>query len=261
MCNMRHCYFPVIILLLLLCVPAKAQLTASNPADTSKKNYNSFDQMQQNLLLIELPPLDSLFESARLNNAVMLMQEKEIEAALRDVKTENNGWWSFIRPFGTYQYGLMASLVEITSGGIPVNPNYSQTAQSWWNVGISLSVPLNEYIDRPNKIKKEKARVDAQLYNLDVKFDELKIKIAQAYSECILSLTLSKALTEKYNFAKMQYKILEKDFLEGRVTSVELSNAKTLEVNAYVELQERLSDLIYYASSLETLSKVKIIKY
>ena len=43
------------------------------------------------------------------------------------------------------------------------------------------------------------------------------------------------------------------------MTSLELSNAKAQEVNAYVELQEQLSKLIYYASTIETLTKMKII--
>lgn len=232
---------------------------AAASASAQKRQYDSYDQMRQKLLLIELPPLDSLFESARMNNAIMLMQEKEIEVALRSMKTEINNWWSLIRPFGTYQYGLMASIVELSSGGIPVNPNYSQTAQSWWNIGISITIPLNEYIDRPNRIKKEKANMELQQYNLEVKFDEIKIKIAQAYSECVLALTLSRALTDRYNYAKAQYEISEKDFLEGRISSMELSNAKAQEVNNYVELQEKLSNLIYYASTLETLSKVQII--
>lgn len=250
MCNTKKYILTFLLAISLAFIQAEAQ---------QMKKYDSYEQMRQKLLLMELPPLDSLFESARINNSIMLMQEKEIEVALRSMKTEINNWWSFIRPFGTYQYGLMASIVEISSGGVPINPNYSQTAQSWWNIGVSLTIPLNEYIDRPNRIKKEKANMELQQYNLEVKFDELKIKIAQAYSECILALTLSKALTDRYNYTKTQYEISEKDFLEGRMTSLELTNAKAQEVNAYVELQEQLSNLIYFASTLETLSKMQII--
>jgi outer membrane protein TolC len=219
----------------------------------------SYEEMTRKLINTQLPHLDSLFESARINNAIMLMQEKEIEVALRGMKTEQNEWWSFIRPFGTYQYGLMASLVEISNEGIPITPNYTRNAQNWWNVGVSLTFPLEKYIDRVNRIKKEKATMEAQQYSLEVKFDELKIKIAQAYSECVLALTLSKALTDRYNYTKAQYEISEKEFSEGRMTSLELTNAKAQEVNAYVELQEQLSNLIYYVSSLETLTKIKII--
>jgi outer membrane protein TolC len=219
----------------------------------------SYEEMTRKLINTQLPHLDSLFESARINNAIMLMQEKEIEVALRGMKTEQNEWWSFIRPFGTYQYGLMASLVEISNEGIPITPNYTRNAQNWWNVGVSLTFPLEKYIDRVNRIKKEKATMEAQQYSLEVKFDELKIKIAQAYSECVLALTLSKALTDRYNYTKAQYEISEKEFSEGRMTSLELTNAKAQEVNAYVELQEQLSNLIYYVSSLETLTKMKII--
>lgn len=223
------------------------------------QDSKSYEEMTRTLINTELPPLDSLFESARINNAIMLKQEKDIEVALRDMRTEQNEWFSFIRPFGTYQYGLMASIVEITSGGIPINPNYTRNAQNWWNVGVTLSFPLEEFIDRPNRIKKGKAKMESEQYNLEIKFDELKIKIAQAYSECVLSLTLSKALTDRYNYTKTQYEVSEKEFLEGRMTSLELSNAKAQEVNAYVELQEQLSKLIYYASTIETLTKMKII--
>lgn len=240
---------------------AQTKTMSDSLINMKSDRYESYDAMRQKLLLTEIPPLDTLFASARKNNAIMLMSEMETEVAIREMKTERNNWWSYLRGFGTYQYGVMASLVDISQGGTPVNPQYSQEAQSWWNLGLSLNIPLNEFIDRPNRIKKEKARISVAQYNTEVKFDEIKVQIAQAYSEAILSLTLSQALYDRYIFAKSSYEVLETEFFAGRTDSSALSDAKAKEIDAYVQLQEKLSNLIYYASILETLSKITIVNY
>lgn len=229
--------------------------------NTTKKSFGSYDEQRTKLLSTEIPPLDTLFASARINNARILMSEMETEVAIRNMKTEQRNWWSYLRAFGTYQYGVMASLVDISQGGNPVNPQYSQQAQSWWNLGISLNIPFEDLFDRPNQIKREQARVRAAQYNVEIKFDELKNQIAEAYAFAILSLTLSRALADRYNYAKTQYEVCERNFLIGKVTSLELTNAKGQEVEAYVELQKELSNLIRYASTLETLSKIPILYY
>lgn len=221
----------------------------------------SYDDMRQKLLLTEIPPLDTLFMGARLNNALILMSEMEVEVALREMKTEQHNWWSYFRLFGNYQYGIMASLIDITQGGVPINPQYSQQAQSWWNVGVGINIPLSEFVDRSNRIKKEKARVRLAQYNVDSKFVDIKKQIAQAYSEAILSLTLSRALYDRYVFCRYTYQVTEADFQAGRATAIELSDIKAKEIDAYIQLQKQLSSLIQYASILETLSSIPIINY
>ncbi len=224
-------------------------------------NYDSYQGMSRKILLTELPPLDTLFANARIRNARLLSQEMEIEVAAREKITQRRMWMSFVRGMGTYQYGLMASLVDITQGGVPINPQYSRSAQNWWNVGVGLNIPLNELIDIGNRVKKEDAKIKLAQYDLEVKFDELKIEIAEAYSSAILSLTLSKALSDRYNYMKTQYEVFERDFVIGKVTSLELTTAKGQEVTAYVELQKELSNLIRYTTILETLSKTPILNY
>jgi outer membrane protein TolC len=252
MYRMRIIKILVLVIAFICCINTFAQ-------STNKKSTDQASDFNSKLLNIELPPLDSLFASARMYNALLLSQDMLIEVAVRTMISERNNWWKFVNLYATYSYGMMASLVDITSGGVPVNPQYSRQAQNWWNIGASVSIPLNELFDRGNRIRKEKATIRKQEYDFEVKFDELKVQIAQAYSQALLSLSLSKSLYESYQFSKAQFEIAEKDFFAGRIPSKEMVDSKNQEVNSYIILQKEISNLIHYASLLETYSKVPIL--
>ena len=93
--------------------------------------------------------------------------------------------------------------------------------QSWWNVGASFSIPLDEIFNRRNKIKQQKKRIENTQYDLDRWYDELRMKIIDAYTSAVEQLSILRSAAEAKITSEAQYRMTE-------VTSSKASSTRRL---------------------------------
>ena len=142
--------------LLLAAVAATAQSEPTPP----EFEYSDLQRLTpEDYIDMQLPPLHVLMENARHAPQVGYYESnREIEE--RELKTVRRNWMRNFKLNANYNYGSS----DIYNQNYQDNSNQIWTTtttgreQSWWNVGASFSLPIDEIFNRRNKIKQQKRR-------------------------------------------------------------------------------------------------------
>ena len=221
--------------LLLAAVAATAQSEPTPP----EFEYSDLQRLTpEDYIDMQLPPLHVLMENARHAPQVGYYESnREIEE--RELKTVRRNWMRNFKLNANYNYGSSDIYNQnYQDSNIPIwTTTTTGREQSWWNVGASLSIPLDEIFNRRNKIKQQKKRIENTQYDLDRWYDELRMKI----------------------ISEAQYRRTEVDFVKGKLDAQTLSRQKSLENSAtreYEQVRRNLNDALL---RLEILTHTPII--
>ena len=166
--------------LLLAAVAATAQSEPTPP----EFEYSDLQRLTpEDYIDMQLPPLHVLMENARHAPQVGYYESnREIEE--RELKTVRRNWMRNFKLNANYNYGSSDIYNQnYQDSNIPIwTTTTTGREQSWWNVGASFSIPLDEIFNRRNKIKQQKKRIENTQYDLDRWYDELRMKIIDAYT-------------------------------------------------------------------------------
>lgn len=209
-------------------------------------------------LNLQLPPLDTLFENAKNSAAVDLYKVKmEAEASL--LKTEKRSWLKYFRFMSTYQWGLMGVNSSFSDTYTPLFYQYSGARQNWYNIGVSVSVPFDDFFDRGNRIKRQKLTTKATQVEMEKWHDEQKLRIIEMYTKAVKELSVLKIKAEALSFANTQFELAQQDFLNGNLKAGELSQIKIMQTDALETYETTRAELNKALLQLEVLSKTKIV--
>jgi len=205
---------------------------------------------------LQLPPLSILFENARESPIVEYynIRREEQETLL---KTEKRRWLEFFKASAGYQYGK-SGVVAYSEDNVNLY-SYSDTEQSYYSVGASISIPFVDIFDRANRIKRQKLAMESTGMEMERWYDEQKLRIIEAYTSAEQFLSLLKIKIEGLAFANAQYKAAESDFISGRISTQELNTQKGYQVTAYTEYEQNRVYLNKALFELEVLSRTKIV--
>ncbi|MEL7588109.1 MAG: TolC family protein [Prolixibacteraceae bacterium] len=205
---------------------------------------------------LQLPPLVTLFENAKKSAAVEFfsIKKEEQESLLR---TEKRSWMKYFKANANYQYGK-TGVLSYSEDNLSLY-QYSDIQQSFYSVGGSISIPMDDLFDRPNRVKRQKLEMQATEVEVEKWHDEQKLRIIEAYTDAEQYLSVLKIKIEALILANAQYRIAENNFINGTMTSQELNNQKSFQVSAYADYEQTRSSLNKALLQLEVLSKTKIL--
>lgn len=209
-------------------------------------------------LKLSIPSLDILFENAK-NSAAVDFYNVKMEEEASALKTEKRSWMKYFKLASSYQWGLMGVNTSFSDNDTPLFYQYSGARQSWYNVGVQLSIPLDDLLDKANRIDRQKLKTKATKVEMEKWHDEQKLRIIEVYTAAIKELAVLKLKAEALAFANAQYMEGERDFLNGRITSVELSVIKSRQMNSLETYENTKAELSKALLKLEVLSQTKII--
>ena len=243
--------------LLLAAVAATAQSEPTPP----EFEYSDLQRLTpEDYIDMQLPPLHVLMENARHAPQVGYYESnREIEE--RELKTVRRNWMRNFKLNANYNYGSSDIYNQnYQDSNIPIwTTTTTGREQSWWNVGASLSIPLDEIFNRRNKIKQQKKRIENTQYDLDRWYDELRMKIIDAYTTAVEQLSILRSAAEAKITSEAQYRMTEVDFVKGKLDAQTLSRQKSLENSAtreYEQVRRNLNDALL---RLEILTHTPII--
>lgn len=222
--------------------------SAQDITELTAKDYIDFN----------LPPLALLFENAKAS-PILGYYEKKKEAEESLMKTERKKWLNYVKIIGGYQYGVIGNNSTFSDTNTPLFYQYSDNKQNWYNIGVSLSIPLDDLFDRKNRVKKQRLEMQATEFEKEKWYDEQKLRIVEAYTLAIKELALLKIKSEALIFAEAQLKLSEADFINNTITIQELNRQKSMHTVAATEYEETRAQLNYALLQLEILAKTKII--
>ena len=217
--------------------------------DISITNADSIQTVLENYEHVELPPLSVFLSSAYDHPSVRIYEAKrdEEKATLKDTQSK---WLNYFRISGLYQYGQLAALTKNTEIESSMYA-FDTKAQNQFNIGMVLSIPIGDLLGQKQKNRAQRARLHQIEYEYEISLE--------AYNQVIQQLAVLKAKSDAAALYNAQMKISEQDFINGKISIIELSLERSRRSSAVVSYQEGRAALHNAITLLEMLTNVKVM--
>ena len=241
-----------------LCLTASAQ-----SADDSGISAGFFDSSQEKDISFsefKLPPLAVLFENAK-SNPNILQIAKQQEIAQAEVAKQKKHIFSYVSGNASASYGLS----DIWNGsqgtgygsGMVWQPHSSE--QSYWNVGVSVSVPLEDILDLGPSVKRKRLEVENIQIQKDIAYDQLKLQIVTLYIKITNSLVALKSAGESAAASQGASSLNEVEFHHGNMEIEAYAHTGQQGMGAVSTYQSLLTEITTDIVTLEILTHTPII--
>ena len=220
--------------------------------------FDSSREKDINFSEFHLPPLAVLFENAKSSPQIMSL-EKARELAQAEVAKERKHIFSFIRGNASYSYGKTDMWGNNSTTTSPMIYQFQGSEQSYWNIGVNLSVPLEDILDISAAVKRKKIEVEQAAIAKDIAYDELKLQIATLYVRITNNLVTLKTYGETAAAYQGAGALNREDFENGNMTIEDFAWTKqheSAQVKNYQTLQTEITTDIL---TLEILTHTPII--
>lgn len=206
-----------------------------------------------------LPPLGVLLENAKSNPQILSLAKAQ-EIAQAEVSKQKRHIFSYVRGHASYGYGK-TDMWGNNSSNLSSNMIYQfqGSEQSYWNVGVNLSVPLEDILDLKAAVKRKKLEVDDARIKKDIAYDQLKLQIVTLYVKITNDLVALKTASENAAIYQGAGQLTQEQFHNGEMSIADFALTKSREngaVNAYQQLQTSITTDIV---TLEILTHTPII--
>lgn len=209
-------------------------------------------------ITFQLPPLDSLFESAKTNPRLKAIGAS-IEAARNDLKVAKRDWWQYFSVRAGYTYGILGTYTDQETQYTPLTTVYSGTSQSSWSVGANVSIPFNKLFSRQPTVKKQKELIKNAEYTQQAEFHVIKNEIIELYCGIQYQLKLLKMALETITLYNAEYQVAELDFINEKSNKNRLlSDIKSSQKDAKIEYEKIISELNVMFLKLELISNMQL---
>ena len=230
-----------------------------NNSGISAGFFDSSENSTINFSTFHLPPLAVLYENAKQNPEILSLAKAQ-EIAQAEVAKQKRHIFSYVYGHASYSYGKTDMWGNNSS-----NQQYSTvyqfqgSEQSYWNVGVNVSVPLEDILDLRASVKRKKLEVDKARLDKEIRFDQLKKEIATLYISITNNLTLLKTASEGAAIYQGAGALNQEDFHQGNMTIEDFAWTKMHElgvVQTYQTLQTQITTDIL---TLELLTHTPIL--
>ncbi|MBO7045375.1 MAG: TolC family protein [Prevotella sp.] len=220
--------------------------------DGSKEESINFSEFH-------LPPLAVLFENAKATPQVMSLQKAQ-EIAEAEVAKQKRHIFSYLKGHASYGYGKTDMWGQgQNESSYMILKQYQGSEQSYWNVGASLSVPLEDILDLGASVKRKKLQVDQAIYTKDQAYDQLKLQIAGLFTKITNSLISLKTASENAAMYQAAGALNLEDFHNGNMSIESFAYTKERENGAVASYQNMQTQIITDILTLEIITHTPIL--
>lgn len=220
--------------------------------DGSKEETINFSEFH-------LPPLAVLFENAKATPQVMSLQKAQ-EIAEAEVAKQKRHIFSYVNGHASYGYGKTDMWGQGQSeSSYLILKQYQGSEQSYWNVGVSLAVPLEDILDLTAAVRRKKLEVDQAIYAKDVAYDQLKLQIATLFTKITNDLIRLKTASENAAMYQGAGALNLEDFHNGNMSIEDFAWTKTREDGAVSSYQNLQTQIITDILTLEIITHTPIL--
>lgn len=246
------------ILLSSFCVGTWAQ--TADDSGISAGFFDSSEERDLNFSEFKLPPLSVLFENAKQNPDILLLAKRQ-DIAQAEVVKQKKHIFSYVSGNASASYGL----TDIWSGsqgtgygtGMVWQPHTSE--QSFWNVGVNVSVPLEDILDLGHAVKRKRLLVEEAQITKDAAYDQLKLQIVTLYIRITNNLTALKTAGENAAAYQGASSLNEVEFHHGNMEMESYAYTGLHGQSAVDTYQALLTQITTDIVTLEILTHTPII--
>ena len=242
-----------------LSVLSTASYAQFNESGISAGFFDGSKEQSINFSEFHLPPLAVLFENAKATPQVMSLQKAQ-EIAEAEVAKQKRHIFSYINGHASYGYGKTDMWGQVQSeSSYLILKQYQGCEQSYWNVGVSLAVPLEDILDLTAAVKRKKLEVDQAIYQKDMAYDQLKLQIAGLFTKITNDLIRLKTASENAAIYQGAGALNLEDFHNGNMTIEDFAWTKQREDAAVSSYQNLQTDIIKDILTLEIITHTPIL--
>ena len=251
--------FRHIILSLALAVLSTSVYAQYNDSGISAGFFDSSENKTINFSTFHLPPLAVLYENAKQNPKILSLAKAQ-EIAQAEVSKQKRHIFSYVMGHASYAYGKTDMWGNnSTTQSYTTIFQFQGTEQSYWNVGVNVSVPLEDILDLTAAVRRKKLLVDKARIEKDLAFDELKLQIASLYIKITNNLVALKTSSEAAAIYQGAGALNQEDFHQGNMTIEDFAYTKLHEISVVSGYQAMQTTITTDIITLEILCHTPIL--
>lgn len=227
-----------------------------NESGISAGFFDSSSEKDINFSEFHLPPMAVLFENAKTSPKIMSL-EKARQLAEAEVLKQKKHLFSYVTGRASYSYGKNDVLQN--TGNPNYQPIYMGNVQSYWNIGVNLSIPLADILDYASAVKRKKLEAEQAQYAKDIVFDEIKTQIASLYVKIQNDLVALKTAAEAAAAYQGAGALNKEDFHNGNMSIEDYAWTKQHEISVVSTYQNLQTTITTDILTLEIISHTPIL--
>lgn len=157
--------------------------------------FDSSKEKDINFSEFHLPPLAVLLENAKSTPQIMSL-EKARQIAEAAVAKQKRSIFSHISGHASYSYGKADMWGNNSSTTSYMIYQFQGSEQTYWNVGVSASLSVEDILDYVPSIRRSRLEADQAVIAKDIAYDQLKLQIASLFVKITNDLVTLKTLGE-----------------------------------------------------------------
>ena len=220
--------------------------------------FDSSDINSINYTTFHLPPLAVLFENAKSNPTIQALAKAQ-EIAESEAANEKRHIFSFINGYGSYSYGKSDMWGNNSSSFSQTIYQFQGSTQSYWNVGVRVSLPLDQVLDLNASAKRKRLEAERSQFEKEQAFDNLKLQIASLYIKITNNLVALKSASENAAIYQGAGALNQEQFHNGSLDIAAFADTKDREQGAVATYQALQTQITTDIITLELLTHTPII--
>lgn len=197
-----------------------------------------------------IPALETCIDSAIVHSAMVQFRNLDILAKASTVKSEKNYWTRNLSFQADNRYGTFP---YFTSSGVGSGIVTTTISQFNYAAGLSLTFPLEDLLDRKNKVHHAEVELNEAKSMASAQEEEIRQLVIHQYEDLLLKRRLLKIKSVSLSNARINMMTVEKDFRNGTVTTTEYMRISDIVSNIESEFESAKSDYITSRMILEEI--------
>ena len=237
---------------------ANMAMAQFNESGISAGFFDSSKEQSINFSEFKLPPLAVLFENAKANPQILTLAKAQ-EIAEEEVAKQKRHIFSYVQGHASYSYGKADMWGNNSSTYSTMIYQFQGSTQNYWNVGVNVSVPLEDILDLGASVKRKKLEVEQAAYQKDIAYDQLKLQIATLYIKITNDLVALKTASENAAIYQGAGALNLEDFHNGNMSIEDFARTKGFEQGAVAAYQNMQTQITTDILTLEILTRTPIL--
>ena len=229
-----------------------------NDSGISAGFFDSSKEKNINFSEFHLPPLAVLFENAKTTPKILSLAKAQ-QIAEAEVAKQKRHIFSYVQGHATYSYGVSDMWGNSSSSYNMRIMQFQGSEQQYWNVGVSLAVPVEDILDLGPAVKRKRMEAEQAQLQKDIAYDQLKLDIASLYIKITNNLVALKTLSEGAAAYQGAGSLNLEDFHNGNLNIQDYAYTKMRESSLVQQYQSMQTDITTDILTLEILTHTPIL--
>ena len=203
--------------------------------------FDTQTQKQDSTLLtsdnfLNLPPLEDCIDSAIVNHPIIKNSDKSISIRDREVSSVRRSWQKYLFIESSYRYGNTFNFIQYEDN--PNNSTISSQDQIYYYTGGYVSFPIEELLNRRNKIKIAEEQKEQAVLDKEIAIKNIRVQVISLYNDILLNQQIVTAANRNQEELAQQILYAEMDFEQHNITVEEYSRVKDMYTKARIEFEQ-----------------------